>query len=230
MLSEPELEAALGQNSFSVHRLSRWTIAIALLAFVAAACGGVADQIEYKDPTDRALFKIPNEWHLYTSDELAVLGQVPFVTPAGATPLTVLTQVAFDGAPGREVSNLDVSVASAGYPVGAYTIRSVGFDDRSTLSRQLMSEAVLSPLEYTVGQDLLLEDFDFGREYEGIRRFMPFTETATADQGIVYFVSVTDPDDTRVFSMAAGCSNACWETYGDDIVKVVDSWLVNTRQ
>ncbi len=217
-------------NSLPAQRLRGRTLAIAVLSFVAAACGGVADQIEYKDPADRALFKIPNDWHLYSSDELAGLAEVPFVTPTGATPLSVLIQVAFDGAPGREVSNLDVSVASARYPVGVYTVRSVGFEDRNILSRQLLSEAVLSPLKYTPGQEILTEDFDFGRDYDGIRSFVAFTETATADRGIVYFISVTDPEDTRVFSMAAGCSNACWESYADDIVKVVDSWLVNTRQ
>lgn len=217
------------QNSYPAQRLRKWVLAIALLSLVAAACGGVADRIEYKDPADEALFKIPNDWHLYRSDELAGLGEVPFVTPVGGSPLAVLTQVAFDGAPGRDISNLDVSAASAGYPIGAYSVRSVGFEERDDLSRQMLSETVLSPFVYTLGEDVLAEDFDFGRNYEGIRRFVPFTETATADQGIVYFVSITNPDDTRVYSMAAGCSNACWETHGAEIVDVIDSWLVNTR-
>ncbi len=208
----------------------RLLLAIALLALVASGCGGVANRIEYKDPEDQALFKIPDDWHLYRSDELAGLSEIPFVSPAGASPLAVLTQVAFDGAPGRDISNLDISAAASGYPVGAYSVRSVGFDDRDALSRRMLSEAVLSPAAYTLGNDVLIEDFDFGRNYEGIRRFLPFTETATAAQGIVYFVSVTNPDDTRVYSIAAGCSNACWETHGEEIVDVVDSWLVNTRQ
>ena len=204
--------------------------AAALLSLIAAACGGAADRIEYKDPAGRALFKIPNDWHIYESDDLAGLLAVPFVTPIGGSPLAVLSQVAFDGAPGRDISNLVVPVASAGYPVGAYSVRSVGFDDRDTLSRQLLAETVLAPFGYILGDALLSEDFDFGRNYDGIRRFVPFTDATTADQGIVYFVSVTDPNDTKVFSMAAGCSNACWETYGEDIVEVVDSWLVNTKQ
>lgn len=210
--------------------LSRWTGVLLGLGLLAAACGGAADSIEYKDPADRALFKIPNDWHLYDSDELAGLGQVPFVAPIGASPLSILSQVAFDGAPGRDISNLNISGAAAGYPVGAYSVRSVGFEDRVALSRQSLAETILSPVTFTYGQDLLSEDFDFGQNYEGIRRFVPFTEAATADQGIVYFVSVTNPDDSRVYSMAAGCSNACWEIHGDEIVKVVDSWLVNTKQ
>ena len=110
-----------------------------------------------------------------------------------------------------------------------FTVRSIGAN-RDFLSRSILEEAVIPQQVFTVGQDIVAEDFDFGRNYEGIRRFVPIQDTTTEDEGIVYYVSVTNPEETTIFTIAAGCSRACWEAFQDDIVGVVDSWIVNTRQ
>jgi hypothetical protein len=194
---------------------------------VASCGGGDGDSIEFKDPEERALFELPNDWHLYEADELAQVPSIPFVN-AGEYP--IITQVGFDGGPGRAVSNLTTdSIAAVDYPVGAYTVRAVGTEARDDLSRSAMQDLIISDNAFQLGQLILSEDFDFGRDYEGIRRWIPYIDQTTAQTGLVYFISVTDPEDTTVYTMAAGCSAECWEQYRDDIIGVVDSWIVNTR-
>lgn len=202
--------------------------ALLSLALVAAACGGTSSGIEYKDPEDRALFVIPDDWNLYQPDELVTVPSVPF-SFAYAESLPVIARVAFDGAAGRDPANLAVSAAGAAYPVGVFTVRSIG-GNRDFLSRNVLEDAVVPQQVFTVGEDILAEDFDFGRDYEGIRRFVPIQDTTTEDEGIVYYVTVTDPGETTIFTIAAGCSRACWGIFQDDIVGVVDSWIVNTRR
>lgn len=202
--------------------------ALLALALVASACGGASSGIEYKDPEDRALFVIPDDWNLYEPDELVSLPVVPF-SSSFSDSLPILQRVAFDGATGRDPNNLAVSAAGATYPIGVFTVRSTGAN-RDFLSRSVLEEAVVSQQAFTVGQELLAEDFDFGRDYEGIRRFVPFQDNTTQDEGVVYYLSVTNPEETVIYTIAAGCSRTCWDTYQDDIIGVVDSWIVNTRK
>lgn len=195
---------------------------------LAAACGGESGTIEYKDGKT-ALFQVPADWHVYEADELASIQGRPFVTNFG-TQLAILNEVGFDGAPGKNVTNLDAPVAAVEYPVGTYVVRSIGSVEKEAISRALLENAILWPEAFDVSeQSLVDEDFSFG-DFEGIRRVLSFQDSASEAEGLVYFITVTDPTDTRIFSMAAGCSRACWEIHGDDIVGVVDSWLVNTRQ
>ncbi len=203
--------------------------ALTALALVATSCGGDSDALEYKDG-QRALFELPPEWHLYEADELTTIQARPFVTNFGSQ-LAVITEVGFDGAPGRAVANLNAPVATLSYPVGSYTVRSVGEAEKDAISRALLEQTVLWPDAFSISeQPLVKEDFSFSEDYEGIRRFLAFRDEAADAEGLVYFITVTDAADTKIFSMAAGCSRACWETYGEQIVDVVDSWLVNTRR
>ena len=211
-------------------RLTRLALSLVVLGLVATACGSSSTGVtEYKDPEDRALFVIPDDWNLYQADELVDVSVVPFSTQF-TDGLPVIQQVAFDGAAGRDINNLSVSAAAATYPVGAFTVRSIGAANRDFVSRSVLEEMVVPQGLFEQGSELLAEDFDFGRNYEGIRRFIPFQDSTTEDQGVVYFVTVTNPDETAIYTIAAGCSTACWETFQDDIVGVVDSWIVNTRQ
>lgn len=202
---------------------------VAAFALVATACGGPGDPqtLTFKDPQERAVFEVPGDWHLYSADELAAVPSIPFANP-GDYP--IVAQVGFDGGPGRAAGNLMESIASVGYPVGTYTVRAIGAEARDDLSRGVLQDLVISDNAYQFGQVLLSEDFDFGQDFEGIRRWIPFVDQTTSQTGLVYFISVTDPADTTVFTMAAGCSDVCWEQYAEEIIGVVDSWIVNTRQ
>ena len=203
--------------------------AFAAFVLIAAACGGSGDggSIKFQDPDDRAVFEVPDDWHLYSADELAAVSFIPFANE-GLFP--IVAQIGFDGGPGRATTNLTESIAAVGYPVGTYTVRSIGTEARDVVSRGLLQDLVISDNAYQFGQVLLSEDFDFGKDFEGIRRWIPFVDQTTAQTGLVYFMSVTDPADPTVFTMAAGCSDVCWEQYAEEIIGVVDSWIVNTRQ
>lgn len=218
------------KHAKSMTQGGRLVAAAAAFALFGVACGGdVSGTVKYEDPDERALFVLPADWNLYESDELTDLAFVPFGFAYTET-FPIVQQVAFDGAPGHNPSNLTVPTAGSAYPVGTFTIRSVGASSRDFVSRSLLEDAIVPAQVFTIGDELLSEDIDFGREYEGIRRFIPFQDENTSEQGVVYFVSVTSPDDSVIYSIAAGCSTTCWETFQADIQGVVDSWIVNTRQ
>ena len=193
------------------------------------ACGGSSSSFEYKSPDETALFRVPTDWHIYEADELSDIASLPFVSPIG-NELAVLSEVAFDGAPGRGVGNLNVAVAGVEYPVGTFVVRAIGAFAREQMSRSLLESAVLWPESYSVAEPRFFdEDFNFS-EFDGIRRILSFQDPSTQQQGLVYFISVTDPADTKVYSIAAGCSLECFQLHRDEIIGVVDSWIVNTRQ
>lgn len=211
-------------------RSRRWFAAVAVISSLGIACGGApSDRVRYTHPDDLALFEVPRDWHLYTEDEL-VQQSLPFVTNFVDT-LPIASVAAFDAGTGRSIDNLQQPVAAVRYPVGSFVVRDVSRGERDLLSRASLETLILWPEFYTVtnrgtGED----DFDFGNDYEGIRRIVQFQDQATEERGVVAFVSVTNPDDTLIYSMAVGCSEECFERHADEIIEVVDSWVVNTRK
>jgi len=213
-------------NKSESTRLAVWTAVIAMLA---VACGGVgSNRLEYKDPDDLALFEVPDDWNLYTADELTQQN-LPFVTNFVDT-LPIASLAAFDAGTGRSVTNLEQPVSSVRYPVGSYVVRDVSRSERDLLSRSSLERMVLWPEVFTVTSRGANDDFDFGNNYEGIRRILQFEDLATQERGVVAFVSVTNPDDSQILSMAVGCSEECFEQFTEQIIEVVDSWVVNTRK
>lgn len=200
---------------------------IGLVATACAAGDGGGQQV-YRDPQERSLFELPADWHLYDAEELSQI-QTQFVMDFGGQ-LPVVESVGFDRAPGANVANLNVDLTTAAYPIGAHVIRSIGDAERDSVSRGLLESATFSYSEGTGADEVIDEDFSFGSDFEGIRRLVGITDESGNPRGVLYFVSVTDPDDSLLYSMAAGCSFACWEQYQDQIVEVVDSWLVNTKR
>lgn len=195
----------------------------------AVACGGPrSDRIEYRDPDDLPLFEVPKEWNIYTADELT-LQNLPFVTSFVDT-LPIASIAAFDGRVGRNVTNLAQPVSLVRYPVGAFVVRNVSPTERDLLSRATLETLVLWPDFYTVTSRGINTDFDFGNDYEGIRRVIRFEDMATQENGIVAFASVTNPDDSLIYSVAVGCSEQCFEQFAEDIIEVIDSWVVNTKK
>ena len=206
----------------------RRSAALLCVVFLALAACATSTGNVYEDAQERSLFEIPEGWNIYEGDELAQVSQVPFSTPAEALP--VIDTVAFDGGPGHSVHNLSASIATSPFPVGSQVIRSVSSTGRDALSRLLLENIVMHPDTLESSQEVVDEDFTFGNDYEGIRRFRSFVDATTSETGVAYFISVTDPEDTMIYTMAAGCSAACFEQHRDEIREVVDSWLVNINQ
>jgi hypothetical protein len=78
-------------------------------------------------------------------------------------------------------------------------------------------------------RELVKADLDFGKSFEGVEVIVVYTDEATASDAGVYLMSVTDPDVTRMYSMAVGCSLDCFQLHQDEISDVMNSWLVNTH-
>ncbi len=198
-------------------------------ALLLAACGsGDTDTTTYRDSSDRTLFELPNEWNVYVADELTQLGPIPFIPELGGYP--AVSFVAFDGAAGRDLQNITVDVTQSPYPIGAHVIRSISPQDKDLLSRQTLA---LSAYDLGTAQGIQAiesEDFSFGSEFDGIRRLVGITGEDGELAGALYILAVTNPEATEMYSMAAGCSLACFNEQADDIFKAVDSWLVNTRR
>jgi hypothetical protein len=213
----------------SLRNLPRRLVLVAAVGLVAASCAssGSDGQTVYRDPEDRSLFSLPAEWNLYDSAELSQI-QSPLVMDFGG-PLPVVASVGFDRAPGANVANLNVDITTSAFPIGAQVIRSIGSAERDTVSRGLLESATFSYAEGTGAEEVIDEDFAFG-DFHGIRRLVGITDESGTPRGVLYFVSVTDPADSLLYSMAAGCSFSCWEQYQGQIVEVVDSWLVNTKR
>ena len=211
--------------------VGRIVAAATLFVMVSVACGGArSDRTEYKDPDDLALFEVPSEWNIYIADELT-LQDLPFVTSFVDT-LPIISVAAFDGRVGRNVTNLEQPVSLVRYPVGAFVVRNVSPTERDLLSRATLETLILWPEFYTVTNrgPNIDTDFDFGNDYVGIRRVVRFEDMATQENGIVAFASVTNPDDSLIYSVAVGCSEQCFEQFAEDIIEVIDSWIVNTRR
>ena len=208
----------------------RMVASAALFAMLATACGGGAtsNNVQFKDVDDLALFEVPKDWNLYTADELTQQN-LPFVTNFIDT-LPITSVAAFDAGTGRSVANLEQPVSTVRYPVGAYVVRDVSTGERDLLSRASLETLVLWPEFYTVTNRANETDFDFGNDYEGIRRILRFDDQATQQSGVVAFISVTNPDDSLIYSMAVGCSEECFQLFALDIIEVVDSWVVNTMK
>ena len=200
---------------------------VASLILVACA-GGNPDTTTYRDADERSLFELPNEWNTYGADELAQLSVVPFIPELAGFP--AITLIAFDGAAGRDLANLTVDVTTSPYPIGAQLIRSIGPQSRDLVSRQTLALSAYDLTDVQGIQEIESEDFSFGRQYDGIRRFVGITAEDGELEGAIYMLAVTNPDTTEIYSMAVGCSLACFERQRDEIFKVVDSWLVNTRR
>lgn len=201
------------------------------LALILVACGGSGqpDIITYKDPNRYTLFKVPGHWNIYEGADLAGI-RIPFVTQGADFELPVISQVAFDGSPSRDPSNITESISTAPYPIGVVAVRAIGDTQRDLISRFLLAELVVPYHNQPASQELLKEDFEFDRDYEGVQLAVAYTDSTTNEDAAVFLISVTDPEVTRMYSIAVGCSLSCFNQNQEEILAVVDSYLVNTRE
>jgi len=204
-------------------------IAAGPLAVVLAACGsGASDSVAYTDPDKMTLVHLPSEWNTYEISELNALGDVPFAEPFNGLEFPTVSSMAFDAAPTRDVTNVTTPLGSVEYPIGAMSIRSIGELERLYLSRAALSQTVFPYFGRLDAQEEQ-EDFSFGDGFDGVRIRFSYADDTGAEVGIAYLISVTDPDDTRLYSIVAGCSRECYIANEAQIERVVDSWLVNKR-
>jgi hypothetical protein len=206
-------------------RASGWLLGSALIALVGLACGpeAASDTQTYRDPDERFLFKLPADWNVYT-EELEAVATRPF---NGTNP--EVSGVFFDGYPNEDAQHLAVSVAEAQFPIGTAAVRPIDDQERDYISRFLLAQTVLPYQEQEEVREMLKQDFEFADEVEGVRVFVSYRERETDELAVVFLKSVTNADDTRMYSIAVGCSLECFQAYEQDIEEVVESWIINTR-
>ena len=207
----------------------RIPLLVAILGLAAAACSNSSDgAVTYTDPAKLSQVSLPAGWHLYDYDQLQQLPTLPFVETFQGQNYPAVSSVAFDGAPVADVDNVTGSVATAAYPVGSMSVRTVGDFERDLLSRATLSQIVVPYYAYTDPNEHVKEDFSFGDGWDGMKRLVSFVDDAN-QLGVAYILSVTDSDEKRVFSVVVGCSRQCFVDNQAQIEEVIGSWLVNKR-
>ncbi|HET8738150.1 MAG TPA: hypothetical protein VFO17_00280 [Acidimicrobiia bacterium] len=211
----------------------RWVRQVILLGaagFLLAGCAsGESDLVTVTDDQSLARFDVPKDWHTYDLDELSTLETLPFDAPYQGFTFPAITSIGFDGAPVQDVTRLTESVAEADYPIGAASVRQIGDLERDFLSRSMLTQSVVPYATMPNPEEITKEDFSFGNGFDGVRALVSFESATGNDLGVAYMISVSDPDDRRIYSIAAGCNRDCFIANQDTITKVVDSWLVNKK-
>lgn len=197
---------------------------------LASACGGGdSGLVTHTDSQRLSRFDVPKDWHTYDFTELSALGDLPFDEPVQGFSFPAITSLGFDGAPVKDVNQLTSPLHEANYPIGATSVRQVGDRERDFLSRAILTQSVVPYFGLPNPQELEKEDFSFGDGFDGVRVLVAFQSDSGAEQGVAYLISVSDPADSRIYAIVAGCNRDCFVANQEEITKVVDSWLVNKK-
>lgn len=206
-----------------------WFLTV-LVGLLTSACGGdESGRVTHTDPQRLSRFDAPQEWHVYDFDEMSALDDLPFDEPVQGFSFPAVISLGFDGAPVKDVGRLTSPLPEADYPIGATSVRQVGDRERDFLSRAILTQSVIPYFGFANPQELQKEDFSFGDGFDGVRLLVAFESQNSSDQGVAYLISVSDPEDRRIYSIVAGCNRDCFIANQEEITKVVDSWLVNKK-
>lgn len=204
-------------------------IAASLVLLLAACSSADTGVVTFTDPERLNKIEIPDSWNVYQLSELSDLEDLPFDEQVQGFSFPAISSVGFDGGPVRDVGNLAAGLPEAEYPIGAMSVRQIGEVEKDLLSRAMLTQSVLPYYGLANSEEITKEDFSFGGGFDGVRVLVAFQNEAATDQGVAYLISVSNEDDTRIYSMVAGCNRECFIANQETIEKVVDSWLVNTR-
>lgn len=204
-------------------------LAASLVILLAACSDAGSGVVTFTDEERLTKFEIPESWHVYELSELSALEDVPFDEQVQGFSFPAISSVGFDGGPVRDVANLTAELPAADFPIGAMSVRQVGEVEKDLLSRAMLTQSVLPYYTLSNSEEIVKEDFSFGNGFDGVRVLVAFQDEAATGQGVAYLISVSNDDDTRIYSMIAGCSRECFVAQQETIEKVVDSWLVNKR-
>ena len=203
-----------------------------LLALVAAACGSSADSglQSVRDSGDppSMFFQVPSDWTVFQSSDLEGVTETPFVSQTSDLTLPVASRVVFQGI-GADAGLPDANVSDAEYPVGSAVVRTIPASQRDAISRYWLAELVVPYHGQPVASEELKQDISLGGGFDGVHLIVAYNDAATDTDAAVVLISVTDPEVSRMYSIAVGCSLSCFNDNVDAILAVVDSWLVNTR-
>jgi hypothetical protein len=203
--------------------------AVLLAGGLIASCGDASggDVTAVRDADREIFFEIPSDWSVLDESVVQSLGATPFVDQAIFN-LPITSRVVFHG-PGLAPADTALDPALAGSPVGSAVIRSIPEGARDFMSRFVLAEAVVPYHDRPIATEYLKQDVEIADGYQGVQLLVTYADNEEQVPAAILFVSVTDPTDRTLYSIAVGCSADCFNLYGDTIGEIVDSWLVNTR-
>jgi hypothetical protein len=210
--------------------MPRSGLVAATLLFVLVACGGnESGVVTLTDPERLGRFDLPESWNVYNLSELSSLDDLPFDEQVQGYNFPAISGVGFDGGPVRDVHNVAAALTEADYPIGVMSVRQVGEVQKDLLSRAMLTQSVLPYYGLANSEEISKEDFSFGGGFDGVRVLVAYQNEEGTAQGVAYLISVSNSDDSRMYSMIAGCNRECFIANQPTIEKVVDSWLVNKK-
>ena len=203
-------------------------VATTLMGLVATACGsdGGGGLQAVRDDGQSMFFQLPADWTVLQEADLAGVAETPFVSQ-DIIDLPIVSRVVFEG--GVAGSGVVIDPAATTVPVGSAVVRSISSGNRDYISRFLLAELVFPYHQQSSAQILTKDDLSLGDGFDGVQVVVRYTDAGTNEQAVVSLVSVTDPEVTKMYSIAVGCTIDCFIDHQQTITDVIDSWLVNTR-
>jgi hypothetical protein len=212
-------------------RLFLATALIGGVGMLLGACGGGSSDIQsFTDPDRYTKVDIPADWKVYSGSDLDGISATPFVVEADGVELPVVSRVVFDGSPTPSTENLTGPISEADFPIGSSVVRRISPELRDFMSRYLLAEVVVDYHSSEQAEEFLKQDLEIGDGFEGVQLMLAYRDQVTSSDAGVLLISLTDPEVTRLYQVAVGCSLECFNTHADVITGIVDSWLVNTRE
>jgi hypothetical protein len=207
-------------------RLLPAVIAVAAAAGL-AACG--TDYHYVKNSDEGVYLKVPNDWEIFDEEQYfrATLDEP---SPAQLDSLRENEWAAgFDGDPNPSPRNLNA--LDSRHPHGFARVHGIGIDEHDTFSLQ-SARNLVAPIDELIdagaAQVLDAEEFSLNGGFRGshivVNLGLEKGGYTTLDQTVV-----VDADTTKLYILAIGCSDTCYEKNKDEITSLVDSWTVRER-
>jgi hypothetical protein len=199
----------------------------AVAALALAACG--TDYHYVKNSDEVVYLKVPNDWKIYDEEQYfrATLDE-----PSPAQ-LDALREnewaTAFDSDPNPNPRNLNA--LDSRHPHGFARVHDIGIDEHDTFSMQ-SARNLVAPVDELIdagaAQVLDADEFSLDGGFRGshivVNLGLEKGGYTTLDQTVV-----VDADTTKLYILAIGCSDTCYEKHKGEIESLVDSWTVRER-
>jgi len=200
-----------------------------LAATIASSCGAPSF-VYVRDPTNKAIFKIPFAWTRWDKVDFYrdQHPNVGVVTAQSATKGQWL--IGFDASPAARIS--DFLSPSSSYPTGFAKQRPVDASEQTTLSTNAGLRNVVLPIDQQAQQnpDLLQVDSSTSLKlppgYRGVRVVFTLRETTGAPPMTISQTAVVDPGVANLYLLVIGCATGCYRHDAAEINQVVDSWTM----
>jgi hypothetical protein len=211
-----------------LRRLLLPALSVAIGAVILSACSG-SDYHYVKNSDEGLYFKVPNDWTIYDEEQYfkATLSE-----PSPAELEAVQNRdwaAAFDSDPDPTPRNLDK--LDSKHPHGFARISEIGIDQHDTFSLKAARNLV-APVDDLIdagaAQVLDANEFTLEGGFRGshlvVNLGLEKGGYTTLDQTVI-----VDADTTKVYVLAIGCSDNCYDENKDEIENLVDSWTVKER-